>query len=295
MSKKLYEETNIQDIAAAIREKNGSQNVYTVAQMGNAVRAIHTDPVLESLSVTENGNYLPSAGKDGFSSVSVNVEGGSEAVVQSLTVTQNGTYNPPSGVDGYAPVTVNVSGGGSDPDLPNEYQKVEYLSITGTQYVTVQSGLGSAGVMTVIDVSQDVISTSEAGFAGYCYTSTNITELYIKGSVRAYIHNYPFSSSSMDGAISENLSANTRYSIRFVWLRALGAYFNIGQYRPGSYPFTGKIYRAEFIPQFSNNPTALLIPCYRKSDLEPGFYDVINNVFYTNVGTGTFGVGPDVN
>lgn len=33
-------------------------------------------------------------------------------IIQSLSVTQNGTYTAPSGVDGYSPVTVNVSGGG---------------------------------------------------------------------------------------------------------------------------------------------------------------------------------------
>lgn len=113
MSKKLYEETNIQDIADAIRVKNGTQNQYTVAQMGNAVRAITTQPNLETLNATENGNYLPSAGKDGFSSVSVSVSGAA-SVIQPLSATQNGTYNPPSGVDGYAPVTVNVSGGGGE-------------------------------------------------------------------------------------------------------------------------------------------------------------------------------------
>ena len=38
--KKLYEETAVQDIAAAIREKNGASTKYKVAQMGNAVRGI---------------------------------------------------------------------------------------------------------------------------------------------------------------------------------------------------------------------------------------------------------------
>lgn len=38
-----------------------------------------------------------------------------------------------------------------------------------------------------------------------------------------------------------------------------------------------------------------LVPCYRKADNVPGFYDVINSAFYTNSGTGTFGIGPDVN
>lgn len=41
--------------------------------------------------------------------------GGKEPVVEQLSVTENGTYNAPSGVDGYNPVEVNVassSGGG---------------------------------------------------------------------------------------------------------------------------------------------------------------------------------------
>lgn len=42
--------------------------------------------------------------------------GGSEPVIESLSVTENGTYEAPSGVDGYSPVTVNVSGGGGDHD-----------------------------------------------------------------------------------------------------------------------------------------------------------------------------------
>jgi hypothetical protein len=37
------------------------------------------------------------------------------------------------------------------------------------------------------------------------------------------------------------------------------------------------------------------IPCYRKSDNVIGLYDLVNNVFYTNAGTGTFLKGADVN
>lgn len=40
MAKKLYEEASVQDIAAAIREKNGGAETYKIAQMGNAVRGI---------------------------------------------------------------------------------------------------------------------------------------------------------------------------------------------------------------------------------------------------------------
>ena len=38
--KKLYEESSVQDIAAAIREKTGGAEMYKIAQMGNAVRGI---------------------------------------------------------------------------------------------------------------------------------------------------------------------------------------------------------------------------------------------------------------
>lgn len=42
MANKLYAEASIADIADAIREKNGTQTQYKVAQMGDAVRAITT-------------------------------------------------------------------------------------------------------------------------------------------------------------------------------------------------------------------------------------------------------------
>ena len=37
-----------------------------------------------------------------------------------------------------------------------------------------------------------------------------------------------------------------------------------------------------------------LIPCYRKSDGEIGLYDIVNNIFYTNMGSGEFLKGADV-
>ena len=47
MSKKLYEESSIQDIAAAIRAKNGTATKYKVAEMGAAVRALSGSEAVE--------------------------------------------------------------------------------------------------------------------------------------------------------------------------------------------------------------------------------------------------------
>lgn len=64
MANKLYEETAIQDIADAIREKNGSSDTYTVADMGEAVRA-NIPSLCESLptrtSLSRRTESTPSA------------------------------------------------------------------------------------------------------------------------------------------------------------------------------------------------------------------------------------------
>lgn len=47
MSKKLYEESSIRNIATAIREKNGTTTKYKVAEMGDAVRALSGSEAIE--------------------------------------------------------------------------------------------------------------------------------------------------------------------------------------------------------------------------------------------------------
>lgn len=66
-------------------------------------------PVMGALSVTENGDYLPSTyDYDGFSSVSVDVTAPTP-VMGALSVTENGDYLPSSyNYDGFSSVSVDV-------------------------------------------------------------------------------------------------------------------------------------------------------------------------------------------
>ena len=80
MAKKLYEESNIYDIACAIREKCGNTGTYKTCDMPAAIRALSTS---------------------------------ANPVIQPLNVITNGTYTAPTGVDGYNPIVVNVPTGGS--------------------------------------------------------------------------------------------------------------------------------------------------------------------------------------
>lgn len=68
---------------------------------------VPAEPVIESLSVTQNGTYTVPSGVDGYNPVTVNVPS-EEPSLQALTVTENGTYLPPAGYNGFNTVTVNV-------------------------------------------------------------------------------------------------------------------------------------------------------------------------------------------
>lgn len=57
--------------------------------------------------------------------------GGGGGNIQPLSVTQNGTYTASGGVDGYSPVTVNVQGGGGD----DPFALSVYIASSGTQWI----------------------------------------------------------------------------------------------------------------------------------------------------------------
>ncbi|MBO5953442.1 MAG: tyrosine-protein phosphatase [Oscillospiraceae bacterium] len=88
MANKLYEESDIQDIALAIREQNGTSTKYNVSQMGAAVRAIRTGAATSE----HTWNQIPTVVKNFLDNV---------------------TYNPSdystSQITNYAPATANVN------------------------------------------------------------------------------------------------------------------------------------------------------------------------------------------
>lgn len=179
MSKKLYEETNIQAIANAIREKNNTQNQYTPSQMPNAIRQIHGEPDLETLTVLDNGNYLPSAGKDGFSEVIVAVPNSytnsdegkvvkNGALVsqtpRATEIAENGTYDTTENNS----VVVNVPSGGGSDDEPTVYwgdeEPLSNLGNDGDVYIrgNVYAFRDSGGkVLRVVNKDYVVTSTSQ--------------------------------------------------------------------------------------------------------------------------------------
>lgn len=86
----LISEEYLTDVGDAIREKNGLETQYLPNEFGVAIRALPVteELPLESITVTRNDTYTPSAGYGGISQVKVKVP------TQSYSANANGTVLP---------------------------------------------------------------------------------------------------------------------------------------------------------------------------------------------------------
>ena len=121
-----------------------------MAQILQLTGQLSFKPVItEEKEITANGTYLPTAGKDGFSKVTVNVQ----PELEEKTVSANGTYLPAEGKDGFSKVVVNV---------PSEEPTLQELNIYSgdIQEYTPEAGVDGFSKVT-LDSMPYQISLSE--------------------------------------------------------------------------------------------------------------------------------------
>lgn len=184
-------------------------------------------------------------------------------------------------------------------NIPPEYQQVEYLESTGTQYMIVNfdSQYHSSGIYNAIG--------EHMTFGTYNDYGAQSLQLYDYGNDSASIR--------IGSAVSDTISPSPKYiqmdagtgkiiyddnviqiddALRsdFHFLQGIPLFGRFSTQDINPKPSVFK----RFYVSYKNSVVTDLIPCYRKSDNVAGMYDIIEGKFHTNAGTGEFIVGPDV-
>lgn len=190
--------------------------------------------------------------------------------------------------------------------LPDEYQRVEWLQKSGSAYLTIPENIdvyhatftciyategklnenmffgngnyfalgraGNTGFITFLNGWSGAANISDPSYNNEIVTVKFVTDAPNFSS--EYSREGLYATNTGTKAISEQ--AKTAYYI-----------FDIRQY----YSFAGRLYRLSIETSAKSYD---FIPCYRKADNVAGMYDIVNNVFYTNTGSGSFIVGNPV-
>ena len=191
--------------------------------------------------------------------------------------------------------------------LPQQYQQVEYLESTGTQYIDT-----------------DVVPNNETGFCLIASFPEVVNDIYrfgCKGSGAENRFVVATASNSIyfgfNGIVPNggkwNILANCFYKLELNFFNS--RYADVDNRSPyywgypwGSIPYSALMFGRNNSGNISASAQRIkeckmtqgnklvrdFIPCYRKADNKAGMYDLISGEFYTNQGTGEFILGGEV-
>lgn len=201
--------------------------------------------------------------------------------------------------------------------LPAEYQEVEWIESHGTEYINLNINQEDFG-FKIKFISNDDISTSNFGCIMGGRYSSNSSDFQLSSYTTDANYNNGWRGTFRYGGSGQTYNAH---------LNPKGELNEI-EYHPDTDTYTsngtaysnyadGTISNTRFVYVFAlhNNTTATqnskvrlyslqvyhsgqlfadFVPCYRKADGVIGLYDILNDNFRTNAGSGTFTKGGNV-
>ena len=199
----------------------------------------------------------------------------------------------------------------NEPRLPSAYQEVEYIRSVGTGKYFVDTLQLTNDSSVEVDC---VVENASSGYGGlWCcrnssYGQTNTTFIQSNDDIRddygsndtthydgAYQNRHVFKRVKnkfyVDGTLVKTNGTPTFNSgtnvTTFLCGNSGSATSGISHWAEGKF-YSIKVWEdGELVRNF--------VPCYRISDSVVGLYELVNGVFYTNAGTGTFAAGGTVN
>ena len=187
------------------------------------------------------------------------------------------------------------------PRLPREFQEVEFLESTGTQYI--DTGIipqNHIGIKAKISLSYNIdfnclISAGETDQQLIFLMGTSISyfKYFAQGNASSFGFSYIINNiHNIEITKNGNILINGRIYASSEYQEPISSNLYLLRRTDGTQWFYGKLYSCKI---YDNDVIVRnYVPCYRKSDDVAGLYDLVNDVFYTNAGTGQFIVGGDV-
>lgn len=264
--------------------------------------------------LTENGFVYNTSGNPTISDTKVICDLGAGFFEKKL---ENLTINTEYHIKSYGQNSSGISYGGelvqrtTDNPIPVEYQLVQYLACSGTQYINVGI-LWHQGYYFLFDnvfFNIDLASTYRsalfgAGAAG-SQVAANSLFIHRTGNGNRMLlrcnNDYYYSVTDVQHKLELDIRNNNillKVNNNIVIDTALTGspnnnYINIFRFTGFTTQyFIGYCGNIKIIDTY-NTKIRDMYPVYRIADNKPGMYDIVNNVFYTNQGTGEFTVGPD--
>lgn len=181
--------------------------------------------------------------------------------------------------------------------LPEGYTRVEYIESTGTQFIqtgVVNNGYKSESIIeyTAFQNTRQLTGESMVGFWGI--NVDNYFEMYQLSSKKAELskkYDVIFEVAVRNNMSYRNLKVDNDILFTDVSSSTLPTSGEISIFKLGGNVVPFSCYMKLYSQKMWNRLGTLVrhfIPCYRNSDNEIGLYDIVNNQFYTNAGTGTF-------
>lgn len=203
--------------------------------------------------------------------------------------------------------------------IPSIYQEVEWVAVNADvkAYIDLSFAFDTQATIEMSTYATEHVNTyifgavENDGILRCClslpYSNTTGTgSLYgSDGNQFIGISNVPYSPNTEEhyifeykkGALRVENKAhnyNYTYTLQAEYTMTSNLYLFAQNYN-GS-PRFGGLRRVGYFRYYDKNSELIcdLVPCYRKSDGVIGMYDVVRNIFLTNVGSGTFIKGADV-
>lgn len=211
-------------------------------------------------------------------------------------------------VTGYQPIIVHPETPPPTPTLPEGYTELEYIESTGTQYIDTGFVPNQDSHVYLKVMPMSAAETGDgSGFIPYGAGISNSSKAFeCYSSLGQYEFNYD-GQYSFVGSASVGSVLEIDHNKNIVSLCSNGEKQNINfTYATFSCPYTLTLFalhRASILRgllrlyscQIYDNGTITryFVPCKNPYG-EVGLYDLVNCMFYQNVGTGTFTAGPEV-